>query len=165
MQWWLGGVTRVEKLVCLFCVDMAGNYVVGDRAAKSRLLKVLVTESQFADDLAMYTVTCVVFVSARETFVRLASYFGLTVSLPKTKGLAVESALSKDDAFPVLVDGGEIEMMQEFTYLGSKLSCDGEITREVSWRIARASKTFGCLRVPVFLNRTLSTDTYQESCL
>ena len=59
----------------------------------------------------------------------------------------------------MLVDGGEIEMVEEFTYLGSKLSCDGEISPEVSCRIAGASKAFGCLRVPVFLNRTLSTDT------
>ena len=50
-------------------------------------------------------------------------------------------------------------MEQEFTYLGSKLSCDGEITPEVSCRIARASEAFGCLRVPVFFNHILSTDT------
>ena len=133
--------------------------LVEDRTAKSRLLKVHVTESQFADDLAMYTVTCAAFVSAGERFVRLASCFGLTVSLPKTKGLAVGSGLSEDDVSPVLVDGGEIEMVEEFTYLGSKLSCDGEISPEVSCHIARASKAFGCLRVPVFLNCTLSTDT------
>ena len=59
----------------------------------------------------------------------------------------------------MLVDGGENEMKQEFTYLGSKLPCDGEITPEVSCCIARASKAFGCLSVPVFLNCTFSTDT------
>ena len=59
----------------------------------------------------------------------------------------------------MLVDGGEIKMVVEYTYLGSKLSCDGEISPEVSCRIARASKAFGCLRVPVFLNHILSTDT------
>ena len=136
-----------------------GRKLVGDRTAKSRSLKVHVTESQFADDLAMYTVTRTAFVSAGERFVRLASCFGLAVSLPKTKGLAVGSALSEDDVSPVLVDGGEIEMVEEFTYPGSKLSCDGEISPEVSCRIARASKAFGCLKVPVFLNCTLSTDT------
>ena len=136
-----------------------GRRLVGDRTAKSRLLKVHVTESQFADDLAMYTVTREALVSASKRFVRLASCFGLTVSLPKTKGLAVGSALSEDDVSPVSVDGGQIEMVHEFTYLGSKLSYDGEITPEVSCRIARASKAFGCLREPVFLNRTLSTDT------
>ena len=47
-------------------------------------------------------------------------------------------ALSENDNSPVPVDGSEIEMVQEFTYLGSKLSCDGEITPEVSYRIAKA---------------------------
>ena len=98
-------------------------------------------------------------VSASKRFVRLASCFGLTVSLPKTKGLAVGPTLSEDDVSPVSVDGGQIEMVHKFTYLGSKLSYDGEITPEVSCRIARASKAFGCLREPVFLNHTLSTDT------
>ena len=43
-----------------------GRKLVGDRTAKSRLLKVHVTESQFADDLAMYTVTRAAFVSVGE---------------------------------------------------------------------------------------------------
>ena len=34
-------------------------------------------------------------------------------------------------------------MVEDFTYLGSKLSCNGEISPEVSCRIARASKAFG----------------------
>ena len=54
------------------------------------------------------------------------------------------SAFSENDACPVLVDGGEIEMVQEITYLGFKLSCDGEIIPEVGYHIARASKAFGC---------------------
>ena len=68
-------------------------------------------------------------------------------------------AFSEDDVSPVVVEGGEIEMVSSFTYLSSKLSSDGEITTEVSCRIANASKAFGCLRVPIFLNRTLSVNT------
>ena len=51
----------------------------------------------------------------------------------------------EDDVSPVLVDGDEIEMVQGFTYPGSKLSCDEEITLEVSCHITRDSKAFGCL--------------------
>ena len=60
------------------------------------------------------------------------------LAYPKTKRLAVGPALSENNNSPVPVDGSEIEMVQEFTYLGSKLSCDGEITPEVSYRIAKA---------------------------
>jgi len=59
----------------------------------------------------------------------------------------------------VKVTGDEIEMVKDFTYLGSKLSCEGESTAEISCHIAKASKAFGCLRVPIFLNQTLSIDT------
>ena len=62
----------------------------------------------------------------------MANYFGLTVSLPKTKGLAVGAAVSEVDVPPVVVEGGDIEMAEGFTYLGSKLSADGEVTAKVN---------------------------------
>ena len=133
--------------------------LVGDRTAKSRLLKVQVTESQFADDLALYAVTRTAFESVCKRFVQVASFYGLTVNLPKTKGVAVGAAVGEGDNSPVVVESGEMEMVRDFTYLGSKLSSDGEITAEVSCKIAKASKAFGCLRVPIFLNRTLSINT------
>ena len=74
-----------------------GRKLVGDRTAKSRLLKVQVTESQFADDLALYAVTCTAFESVCKRFVQVASFYGLTVSLPKTKGLAVGAAVGEGD--------------------------------------------------------------------
>ena len=68
----------------------------------------------------------IVLSQAGRKFVRLANCFGIFLRLPKTKGLAVGSALSETDASPVPLDGGEIEIVQEFTYLGSKLSSDGK---------------------------------------
>ena len=54
------------------------------------------------------------------SLIEVTSYFGLTVSLPKTKGLAVGVAVSEVDVSPVVVEGGEIEMVEGFTYVGSK---------------------------------------------
>ena len=136
-----------------------GRKLVGDRSAKSRLSKVQVTESQFADDLALYTVTYITFESICRRFVQVTSFYGLTVSLPKTKGLVVGPTFGEGGDFPVVVKGGEMDMVRDFTYLGSKLSSDGEITAESSCRIAKASKAFGCLRVLIYLNRTLSINT------
>ena len=67
--------------------------------------------------------------------------------------------LSEEDVAPVQVKGEEIEMVEHFTYLGSVLSCDGEVMRDVKSRIAKASRVFDCLRVPVFSNPTLSIPT------
>ena len=67
---------------------ISGSKLVGDRTGVW-LLKAQVTESQFAHDLALYAVSRTAFESASKSFVEVASYFGLTVSLPKTKGLAL----------------------------------------------------------------------------
>ena len=52
-----------------------------------------------------------------------------------------------------------MDVVQDFTYLGANISRDGEITSEVTRRIARAARAFGCLRVPVFKNKDLSLAT------
>jgi len=87
------------------------------------------------------------------------SYFRLTVSLPKTKGLAMGAGIDGDDVAPLSIEGGEIEMVSEFTYLGSCLCDDGEVTNEVTCRIANASGAFGSLREAIFVNRTFSVST------
>ena len=51
------------------------------------------------------------------------------------------------------------DIVQHFTYFGANISRDGEITSEVTGRIARAARAFGCLRVPLFKNKDLSLTT------
>ena len=76
-------------------------------------------------------------------------------SLPKTKSLALGAGIDGDDIAPLSVEGGEIEMVSEFTYLGSCLCDDGEITNEETFRIAKASTTFGRLEA-IFMHQTFS---------
>ena len=85
---------------------------------------------------------------AGKEFVQMAGHFGLTVSILKTKGLAMGAVLSEGDVSQV--EGGIIEMVKDFIYLGSNLSVDGEATCEVDCWIAKASKAFGCLQAPIF---------------
>ena len=94
-----------------------------------------------------------------QKFVSGASEWGVTVSTEKTKGMAMGERLSEGDVAPIQVEGGEIEMVEQFTYLGSVLSGDGEIMEDVKSRIAKASRAFGCLRVPIFNNPILSIPT------
>ena len=47
-------------------------------------------------------------------------------------------------------------MVQHFSYLGSVVSRDGDVTEDVKCRIAKASRAFGCLRNPIFNNPILS---------
>ena len=73
-----------------------GSKLVEDCTAKSRLLKVNVSESQFADDAALYAVTWAASESVGRSFVHVASQYGLTVSLSKIKGLVIMYASGED---------------------------------------------------------------------
>lgn len=48
------------------------------------------------------------------------------------------------------MDGGVFDIVDSFTYLGSNISRDGEAGTEVSSRLAKAARAFGCLRRFVF---------------
>ena len=85
----------------------AGGKLVGDRTAKCRLREVRVTESKFADDVAVYTATREMLEEVVGEFVRTAADWGLTVSLEKTKLLAMGKQLKPEDNLPVQLDGGE----------------------------------------------------------
>ena len=89
----------------------------------------------------------------------MACEWALTVSTEKTKGMVVGEGLNESDVRPVQVEGGSVDVVHDFTCLGANISRDGEITSEVTRRIARAARAFGCFRVPVFKNKDLSLAT------
>ena len=136
-----------------------GRKLVGDRTVKARLNVMKVTESQFADDVALYTGSRGCLESIAKKFTKGAREWGLTVSIAKTKGMAIGEGLTEEEIAPVQVESGEIEMVEHFTYLGSVVSKDGDVMEDVKCRIAKASKVFGCLRGPIFNNPILSIAT------
>ena len=81
---------------------------------------------------------------------KVASEWGLTVSTEKTKGMVVGEGLDEHNTSSVQMEGSTVEVVNHFTYLGSNISRDGEVTVEVDCRIAKASKAIGCLRKPIF---------------
>ena len=68
---------------------------MGDRTAKSKLS---VTESQFADDVALYANSRSTMESVAQKFVLEAREWGVTVSTEKTKGMAMGEGLSEEVA-------------------------------------------------------------------
>ena len=74
-----------------------GRKLVGDRTAKSRLNEIKVTESQFADDTALYSTSRDAFECTTQKFIDTATHWGLTVSIHKTKGMSINSHLVPED--------------------------------------------------------------------
>ena len=125
-----------------------GRRLVGDRTAKSRLQPQWITESQFADDAALYTTSRASLGPMASEFIQCASPFGFTVSIPKTKGMAVgDGSVGRHLN---LGNGQRIEMADSFTYLGSAIFADGSVDGEVTCRIAKASNAFGRFLEPIF---------------
>ena len=139
-----------------------GRKLVGDRTTKSRLSEVRVTESMFADDAALYATSRDRFESATVDFVKTACEWGLTVSIENTKGMVVGQTLDEHAVSSVQLDGGVINVVDHFTYLGSNISRDGEVTMDVDCRIAKASRAFGCLRRPIFQDKHFSVATKRQ---
>ena len=50
---------------------------------------------------------------------QVSKNFGLTVSIPKTKHMVTGRLTDDSDRDPIALEGGDIEMVDEFPYLGS----------------------------------------------
>ena len=93
---------------------------------------------------------------------QVASAFGLCVSVPKTKFMVVGSGIESENLEPIETEGGQIENVKEFAYLGSLMAENGRAEAEVDRRVANASKAFGALRRAVFDDAHLSVTTKRK---
>ena len=150
-------VIKLWKEKCAeFGVDVlykCGGKLVGERTRRP------CTERVMELQLAAVTTT-------RESMDRAASIlqdllreWGLTLSVVKTKLLVVGSEDETDLRPLKLGDDGEVECVKEFKYLGSIVEARGGVVKEVGERIAKASRAFGALRMPVFRDSNLSLTT------
>ena len=71
---------QTNKEMCSHIANLTGKWLT---------ITFIPAESEFADDLALYAVSCTAFESVGRSFVRVADQYDLIVSLSKTNGLAV----------------------------------------------------------------------------
>ena len=115
------------------------------------------------DDAALLATTRTGAERALPSYVEVAAAFGLTVSLAKTKLLVAGHAI-QDDRAPIQLEHGNIDCVEEFSYLGSLVASSGRIDTEIDRRIANASKAFGALCHAVFTDRGTSPPTLSGGC-
>ena len=118
-----------------------------------------VTECQFADDGAILASMRPGAEKAALVYQQTTRDFGLTVSIPKTKHMVTGRLVEEEDLAPIVLEGGEVEAVEEFPYLGSLVDSSGKMDADVSRRVAQASKAFGALRKAVFLDKDLKLST------
>ena len=109
-----------------------------------------VDKQEFANDVVLVVSIRKAAVSAGRAYVRVARMLGLKVRLCKTKFMVVWYGLTDDDRMPLhLEDGGTVESVSQFPYLGSLIAESGQSHDEVNRRITNACKAFVALRQAV----------------
>jgi len=123
--------------------------------ARTKVTEVLVREMLFADDAALATHTEEALQRLIDLFATACSEFGLTVSLKKTNIMGQDAS----NVPCIKIGDYTLEVVDDFTYLGSTISGNLSIDTELSKRIAKASATMARLTKRVWENKLLTEKT------
>lgn len=123
--------------------------------AKTKVREALIRDMLFADDAAVATHTQQELQTLMDRFSQACKDFGLTISLKKTNvlGQGVEEPPS------ITIDDYELEVVKQFTYLGSTISSNLSLDTELDKRIGKAATTLARLTTRVWENSKLSIKT------
>ena len=113
----------------------------------------------FADDCALLAHSEAELQRLTTDFASAASDFGLEINLSKTLAF-YQPVISGDGQIPnITVQDSTMAYCSDFCYLGSTVSTDLSVDKDLQSRIAKASVAFGRLRKRVFNNHDLRVDT------
>ena len=123
--------------------------------AKTKVREALIRDMLFADDAAVTTHTQQELQSLMDRFSRACNDFGLTISLKKT------NVLGQDTAAPpiITIDDYELDVVRQFTYLGSTITDNLSLDTEIDKRIGKAATTLARLTTRVWTNPKLTVKT------
>ena len=122
---------------------------------KTKTREVLVREMLFADDAALAAHTEEALQQMINSFSHACEEFGLTISLKKTN-VSVQDA----SKVPCIKIGDyTLEVVEDFTYLGSTISSNLSLDKEINKRIGKASATMAKLSSRVWENKMLTMNT------
>ena len=120
--------------------------------AKTKSRQTLLQKVLFADDCALEAHAEQDLQWMLDRFSEASKLFGLTISLGKTKVLHQPANYSQTlPLTTITINDKPLANVEHFKYLGSTISCDGSLDREIDSRISKASQALGSLR-----NRVLS---------
>ena len=109
---------------------------------------------EFADDLALLAHRLQDMQEKVEALKEAAQRVGLKINQEKTKVLRTNNLQEA----PILIEGKAVEDVQEFVYLGSKISQAGGTDEDIAARVRKASQAFAILR-PVWRSTAISRHT------
>nr|VZI11553.1 unnamed protein product [Spirometra erinaceieuropaei] len=129
---------------------------------QSRVSTATVHELLFADDCALNTTSEAEMQRSMDLFSAACENFGLVINTQKTVVMhqpPPNSATAPNAPPQINVNGNQLQVVENFPYLGSTLSRNTKIDDEVANRISKASQAFGRLRSTVWNRHGLQLST------
>ena len=114
----------------------------------------LLEDLDYADDLGLLSSRYIDAQQKTESLSNIASTIGLKVNKKKTKVMRMNASTYD----PITVSNTPLEDVNEFVYLDSKMTTDGDCEQEIITRISKAKQAFGMLK-PVWRNSRFSRHT------
>ena len=132
-----------------------GLYNLSRLKAKTKVTNMVIRDLLFADDAALVAHTEEELQSMMDKISSACTAFGLTISIKKTNIMAQGT----DTQPEVTIGDNKLDVVQDFTYLGSTMSDDLSLDKELNRRIGRACSTFANLTERVWQNSKLTRNT------
>nr|VZI11783.1 unnamed protein product [Spirometra erinaceieuropaei] len=129
---------------------------------QSRVTTTTVHELLFADDCALNTTSEEQMQRSMDLFSAACENFGLVINTQKTVVMhqpPPNSATAPNAPPQTSVNGTQLQVVENFPYLGSTLSRNTKIDDEVANRILKASQAFGRLQITVWNRHGLQMST------
>ncbi len=111
--------------------------------AKTKTIEELIIELLFADDCALLAHSETTLQHIVNCFSSAAKAFGLTISLKKTEVIYQPAPRGSYTPPQICIDGTSLNAVDHFTYLGSVISNDATVNKDLDNRLSKASSSFG----------------------
>ena len=126
--------------------------------AKGEIINIL--DFIFADDTCLCTENEEDLQLAIQTFAEVCVLFGLTISVDKTEFMIQRASNNyTHNELSISIEGKNVKQVTSFKYLGSMVTADATINKEIQTRIQKASAAFSKLFQRVWSRNTLSLKT------
>ena len=123
--------------------------------ARTKTSEELITELLFADDCALLTDTEEALQYIVNRFCDAAENFSLTFSLKKAEVLYQPRPREACNPPDISIDGTNLNAVEHFTDLGSVISNDATVSKNIDNRLSKASSSFGRLSKRVWQDHSL----------